>query len=468
MILGCGRSELSLPGYLAAIPDGSGGQGGPGGSAQAGTGGHAGAAGHSVQEEVVLVRGASHSCALLDPRTVKCWGQNSYGQLGRGDMKSRGEKAKDMGAGLPAVKIGEGLSVVSLAAGAQHTCALFSNGRIKCWGDNQFGQLGLGDQERRGDEPGEMGDFLPFVNLGANASAVSLVAGDGHTCALLSTGAVKCWGQNGYGQCGDSLETIVGDEPGEMGDALPSVDTGSVPIRTLSAGAHHTCAIVGDGGLKCWGDNAYGQLGLGDSEPRGDQPGEMGDALPFIELGAKARVSQVAASSQHTCALLEDGRVKCWGANDAGQIGLLGWAYRGNKPGQMGDALPAVDLGTGVRPVSLHVHHVHTCALLDDGRVKCWGGNFNGQLGLGDTLSRGSQPGEMGDALPFVELGSGVRSLALGSVSTCARLNTRRVKCWGSNFDGQLGLGDTEDRGDQPGEMGDALYIVNLGALVGP
>ena len=105
------------------------------------------------------------------------------------------------------------------------------------------------------------------------------------------------------------------------------------------------------------------------------------------------------------------------------------------------------------------------CALLDDDRVKCWGANTVGSLGLGDTNARGDGPNEMGDALPYVELGTGrsVRALVARSQHTCVRLDDDGIKCWGANATGQLGHGDTSPSGDDPGEMGDALPYVDLG-----
>jgi alpha-tubulin suppressor-like RCC1 family protein len=130
----------------------------------------------------------------------------------------------------------------------------------------------------------------------------------------------------------------------------------------------------------------------------------------------------------------------------------------------MGDALPAVDLGPGRTATAVAAGFFHTCARLDDRRVKCWGNNGYGQLGLGDAVNRGDGPGEMGDALPAVDLGLGRTATAVagGFGYTCALLDDRRLKCWGNNQFGQLGLGDSLNRGDAPGEMGDALPAVDL------
>jgi cysteine-rich repeat protein len=356
-------------------------------------------------------------------------------------------------------------TVLQVVAGGAHTCARLNGGSIKCWGDNDFGQLGLSDMAARGDGPGEMGEALPPVNLGSGKTATVLAAGTEHTCARLNDGSVKCWGRNEYGQLGLGDTAARGDGPGEMGDVLPPVNLGTDKTATaLAAGREHTCALLDDGSIKCWGRNDFGQLGLGDTAARGDGPGEMGDALPAVNLGTGKTVTALVAGGEHTCARFNDGSVKCWGDNDFGQLGLGDTGYRGDGPGEMGDALPAVNLGTGKTATALAAGGFHTCARLNDDSVKCWGYNFYGQLGLGDTANRGDNAGELGDALPAVNLGTGKTATApaAGSNHTCARFNDGSVKCWGLNRDGQLGLSDNAHRGDTPDEMGDTLPTVKL------
>ena len=406
-----------------------------------------------AQEVLQVVAGSWHSCAVLSQGTVKCWGDNDVGQLGLGDTVERGDSPGEMGNALPAVNLGK--TALSLAAGYAHTCALLDDGSVKCWGFNSYGQLGLGDTAHRGDGPGEMGDALPAVNLGK--TALSLDAGHEHTCALLDDGSVKCWGYNITGQLGLGDTAPRGDGPGELGNVLPSINLGRTALSVV-AGYRHTCALLDNGSVKCWGWNAYGQLGLGDTAQRGGGPGEMGNALPAVNLGKTAL--SVVAGYGHTCALLDDGSVKCWGFNGFGQLGLGDTAPRGDEPGEMSNSLPAVNLGKTA--LSLAAHGVHTCALLDNGSVKCWGLNSYGQLGLGFTANRGDGPGEMGNSLPAINLGKTALSLAAGNWHTCALLDDGSVKCWGHNPFGQLGLGDTDWRGDDPGEMGDALPTVKL------
>jgi alpha-tubulin suppressor-like RCC1 family protein len=414
-----------------------------------------------------VVAGFDHACARLDDGTVKCWGGNDYGQLGLGDMDNRGDGPLEMGDNLPAVDLGTGRTAQALAAGADYTCALLDDDTVKCWGDNEFGQLGLGDTGNRGQVPGDMGDNLPAVDLGTGRTARALAAGVEHTCALLDDDTVKCWGYNGTGQLGLGDTNNRGDGPLEMGDNLPAVDLGTGrTAQALAASTFHTCALLDDGTVKCWGRNDDGQLGLGDTNYRGDGPLEMGDNLPAVDLGTGRTAQALAAGEFHTCALLDDGTVKCWGWNYTGQLGLGDTSDRGDAPLEMGDDLPAVDLGTGRTAQALAAGYLHTCALLDDGTVKCWGRNNSGQLGLGDTGDRGQVIGEMGDSLPAVDLGTGrtAQALAAGEFHTCALLDDGTVKCWGRNGYGQLGLGDTSDRGDEPVEMGDALPAIYLGS----
>ena len=366
---------------------------------------------------------------------------------------------------IAGIREGVPLEVLEIATGFFHTCALLSQGEVKCWGYNDYGQLGLGDNAVRGDSPGEMGYALSAVDLSSGRTAKALAAGYYHICALLDDGSVKCWGGNYSGQLGLGDTKHRGTNFGEMGNSLPVVDLGSGKTATaLAAGGDHTCALLNDGFMKCWGLNDDGQLGLGDNAVRGDDPDEMGNSLPTVDLGSGKTAKALAAGGSHTCVILNDDSTKCWGHNDFGQLGLGDTAHRGDDPGEMGDALPAVNLVSGKTSAALATGYDHTCAILNDGSTKCWGRNAYGQLGLGDTAHRGDASGEMGDTLPTVSLGNDKTAVALRADGhhTCARFNDGSVKCWGANHYGQLGLGGAANRGDAPGEMSDALPTVKL------
>ena len=431
----------------------------------------------AAEPERRIAAGAWNTCAILVGGQVKCWGWNLDGRLGLGDHLTRGDGPGEMGAALPFIDLGTGRTAVAITAGWYHFCALLDDASVKCWGLNSYGALGLGDTLARGDQPGEMGDALPTVDLGTGRTAKTIVAGADWTCAILDDDRVKCWGANFYGGLGLGDTLARGDQPGEMGDALPAVDLGTGRTATAIAGDYfHACALLDDGTVKCWGNSENGELGQGDTVRRGDGPGEMGDALPPIDLGTGRTALAISVGNMHTCAMLDDHAVKCWGYNADGILGLGDDEFRGDDPGEMGDALPAVDLGTGHTASAIAAAWSHTCARLEDLSVKCWGTNDQGQLGLGDSNNRGASPADMGDALPVSDLGTGrtVSELDGGGFHTCAVLDDGSVKCWGSNdstiyseSDGALGLGDTESRGDQAGEMGDALPAVDLGGPLG-
>ncbi len=412
-----------------------------------------------------IATGTGHSCALLDNGQIKCWGGAWSGQLGTGSVANKGDQAGQLGNALGYVDLGGQFSATAVVAGDEHTCALLDDGKVKCWGANDFGQLGLGNAVYRGDNAGEMGNSLPTVNLGTGRTAKQLAAGGWHTCAILDNNNVKCWGKNTYGQLGLGDANHRGDGAGEMGDSLPAVNLGSGrTAKQIAAGWGHTCAVLDNNTLKCWGGNGYGQLGQGKQDLLGNDPGEMA-ALAAISLGTGRTVRSVAGGSAHTCAVLDNYAVKCWGRNDYGQLGLGDTVNRGDNAGEMGDSLPAVALGTGRTGRIVGAGEYHSCAKLDNNTVKCWGKSSFGELGLGDTTTRGDGLNEMGTALPAVSLGSGrtVKLLSTRMFHTCAILDNDQVKCWGWNPYGGLGLGDVNTRGDGPSEMGDSLAQVQLG-----
>jgi len=228
-----------------------------------------------------IAAGNHHTCAILDNSSVKCWGSNASGQLGLGDTNNRGDVSDEMGNYLPAVDLGSGRTAKVITTGGSHTCAILDNEYIKCWGENDQGQLGLGNTNDRGDGIGGMGDSLPVVNMGSGITAKAIVAGESHTCAILNNTAIKCWGRSNEGQmglikwcvevpCDDIIgDGIGGDEMGVAANELTRMGTGRT-ATAIAAGYHHTCAILDNSSIKCWGSNNAGQLGLGDTSNRGD------------------------------------------------------------------------------------------------------------------------------------------------------------------------------------------------------
>ncbi|GLI67485.1 hypothetical protein VaNZ11_011664 [Volvox africanus] len=422
-----------------------------------------------------LASGYDSTCVLSHTAgALKCFGFGRFGQLGSGNNRNIGDQPNEMGSALPPVRFGPGLTPTSIAGGCFHMCAILQpGGVVKCWGYNGNGQLGLGDTLSRGDERGEMGANLAAVDLGTGLTATALVAGCYHTCALLQPGGiVKCWGSNSAGQLGIGDKVNRGDQPGQMGDSLPAVDLGpGYAVTALASGLYHTCAILQPrGAIKCWGLNMYGQLGLGDTTNRGDWPRGMGAELPIVDVGTGLSATAIAAGGQHTCAILQPGSIlKCWGNNLYGQLGLGNKFDRGSGQysGEMGEELPRVNLGrSSVKLVAITLGEFFSCALMEPGGViKCWGLNSAGQLGIGNTKNRGDQSDEMGSKLPPVDLGPGLNAsmMSAGLHHVCAVLKpTSILKCWGENQFGALGLGDKRDRGTEKHHMGANLSSVDL------
>lgn len=364
-------------------------------------------------------------------------------------------------AGDPAC--GDNAAVVEVAPANYLTCVRTVGGHVKCWGDNVAGSLGLGDTESRGDEPGEMGAALPTVDLGPGRTATGLCA-SAHACAVLDGGAVKCWGENSNGELGQGDTERRGDELGEMGAALLEVDLGGA-ARQVACGDGHTCALLDDGSVKCWGANFFGQLGLGDTERRGDVPGEMGAALPAVDLGTGRTATAVAAQHWFTCALLDDASVKCWGQNTNGELGQgLVTDRIGTAAGQMGDDLSPVDLGAGRGVVQVATGKDSACAIADDSTLACWGWNLGGVLGLGLADENiGDDPADLGNALPRVDLGTGRSPVAVaaGSLWMVALRDDGTVVQWGVQL-------VPVTIGDDPAEMGDALVPLDFGQGLAP
>eukprot|EP01083_Nonionella_stella_P179010 634179_1 len=409
---------------------------------------------------------AEHNCAMHHTK-IKCWGLNDEGQLGIGNMNNIGDDSGEMGVNLPPpIDLGSSFISAQIVAGSYHTCALSTANRAKCWGWNIYGQLGLGDASDRGDGPDEMGDNLPYVDLGSNFDIMHITAGSSTTCALSTANKTKCWGYNPYGQLGHGDTSNRGDGPNELGVEI-NLGSNFIP-KQIVAGAMHTCALSITNALKCFGKNNYGQLGYGDTNNRGDESGEMGDNLPIIQLGSGFEPIQVALGARHTCAISSDDRVRCWGLNDEGQLGVGHANNIGDEPGEMGDNLLDTDLD--FIPIQIEGGYWHTCALSAASTVKCWGYNFYGQLGYEDETNRGDLPGQMGDKLLLIDLGSNFipAQIITGEEHTCASSTINTVKCFGRNGYGQLGKGHTTQIGDYTNEMGDNLLVIELGSFPTP
>ena len=335
--------------------------------------------------------GGIHTCALLNLSEMKCWGSNSYGALGNGLF---------LDSAFP-VNVTGVSGVASISAGTYHTCALLTSDVVKCWGNNEYGQLGDGT---KWPTPGTTKVSVPGLS---GVTAIS--SGSYHTCALLSSGGVMCWGYNIYGQVGSGGQTY---------QYVPALVTGLSGVIAISSGTYHTCALLDSGQVKCWGRNNSGQLGDGTTTDRASATSVTG----------LSGVISISAGSSTTCAVLSSRAVKCWGSNSYGQLG----------DGTTTDS-PSPISATGLSEVgTVAAGGSHTCALLSSGTIKCWGYNAYGQLGAGNTGVYASLVTVTG----ITEASAISAKLNL----TCALLATGDVKCWGNNSYGGLGDGTTTNR----------------------
>jgi len=357
----------------------------------------------------------SGGCALTTTGGLKCWGLNTYGRLGDGTLAPIRTTPVDV------VGLTSGAAAVS--EGGLHTCALTTAGGVKCWGYNSYGQLGNGTT---------VSSNTP-VDVSGPAGGVSAVsAGGQHTCAITTSGGLKCWGWNGHGQLGD------GQACGVVCTTPVDVVGLTSGVAAVAAGERYTCAVTTAGGVECWGYNLFGQLGDGSTTDR---------TTPVDVSGLTSGVAAVAAASSQTCAVTMAGGLKCWGANGYGELG------NGTNSGpQLCGGFPCstapvdvVGLTSGAAAVS--AGGLHTCALTTAGGVKCWGANGYGELGNGTSsgpeLCENSAPPDCSTTpVDVVELTSVAVAVSAGGIhSTCALTTEGGVKCWGYNAYGQVGDG---------------------------
>ena len=358
-----------------------------------------------------IAAGNAHVCAVLTSAELFCWGSNAHGQLGTGDntdalmpVRAQLTSATDVAAGGPPDDKTIG-----------HTCAIDAGGKLSCWGANASGQLGTGDVQDQN---------LPPI-AGALSGAKKVTAGGIFTCAIGSDDKVVCWGGNLYNQLGDGTG-LTSSTP----VAVLKLD----PMADLDAGTAHVCAIAMDGAVYCWGNSERGQAGASMMVP----------STPAAVVPMIAGATRISAGNDFTCAIDAAG-LSCWGDNLDGELtdavatdatqtptllGLTGVVEM--AAGADGDADPNDARGG------------HACAIVDGGKVQCWGNNRHGQLGRG-TVSDQKEPLPM--EVPGIK---DAVQVAAGAEVTCARLKSGAAACWGRNDHGQVGNGQTGEAVSSP------------------
>lgn len=352
----------------------------------------------SISAVTAIAAGQRTACAVVSGGALKCWGYGNYGKIGNGLEQSF--------VSTPQAVIGLSSGAASVAIGSFHACALTTGGNIRCWGRNTEGELGLGYYGLQ---------LTPTDVSGISSGTTAIAAGGFHACARDSTGAVKCWGSRSVGSVGDG---VISSTPQRTPVPVQGLATA---VAQIGAGLSQTCVVTSSGGAKCWGGNSSSQIGDNTIISR---------ATPVDVVTLTSGAAAISGGNSHTCAVTTAGGVKCWGANDQGQLGNGTTSFSlPNAP------VDVTGLSSGV--VAVSVNGSSACALLgSNGGVKCWGYNGSGQLGDGTTTAS-STP------IDVVGLSSGVAALGVGFDFTCALLTVGTVKCWGDNTYGQLGQGGT-------------------------
>jgi len=381
--------------------------------------------------------GELHTCAVTSDNKALCWGDSTYGQVGFGNIAGSG-------VAVPVFAV-DGSSFLSsvrqVTAGGRHSCAVLLNNQARCWGDNTYGQLGSG-----GPSIDHAAVVLNGPGTGPLTGVRSIGAGYNHTCALLVSGQVRCWGFNNGGQLGDGTTT---GRPRPVGVRSTN---GTAPLTDavqLSVGAHHACVTLESGQARCWGVGEHGRIGDGTQIDRKRAVVVRNET----GRGPLTGVRQVVAGGTHTCALVSGGQVRCWGLNAAHQLGTQGPATQRLLP-------VIVRVRTGSQPpftgaVALGTANNTTCAVLASGQVRCWGDDGQAELGNGPATGQIGpvavrSPAGGIDPPPGPGNLTGITQVGGGGDHLCARRANGRAYCWGANGSGQIGFGSNNDPVHRP------------------
>lgn len=372
-----------------------------------------------------VATGFEHGCGILSGGDAYCWGQNARA-LGTGlDIDS-----------IYAVPVDTALSFASICNLSEATLALDTVGDLHGWGRARDYEAGSNDWN----------GYKTPNKATTSAKFRSIDCGVGHGCGVTQENDVYCWGTNRLGEV-DPMSAGDDSRPNSIRDQFPTPDMAFIDA---AAGANHSCAVTRDGAVWCWGDNTLGQLGVADPSA-GPTPVEV--------LPAEAGATEVTAGLDHTCALVADGAVECWGDNDLGQLGTA------SDPGHGSTVRLETD-----RPIASLAESVgnSTCALDSDGRVGCWGDNSRGQLGVGNSVQ------EPGTLVWLDNLGE-VTEVSVGGDYACAVVRAGSIFCWGGNDRWQQGRWDGNQiysprpLPDPPGSLviqvdPAGTYLLNAGA----
>lgn len=362
-----------------------------------------------IPDSTGLTAGVAHTCGTSVSGTTYCWGEDEFGQLGNErDTTEAGEPPAPLH--MPA-----GISFTTVKAGGYHTCALTSAGKAYCWGADDYGQIG-------NDLTTTTPIVIPVtVRMPEGVTFVRLAAGFYHTCGLTASGAAYCWGNNKFGELGDSSTS---DREVPVATHMPT----GVEFTTMAGGMYHTCALSRDGAAHCWGHNGLGQLGDGSRKNA---------AIPIpVQMPPGVTFTALAAGEFHTCALTHAGAAYCWGSNTDGQLG--------DGSANQGDVPVAVSLPSGVTLSSISAGSYHSCGVTDSGTAFCWGLDDLGQLGDGYVFD-GMEPHGLLPLAVVIPPDVHFTSIVAGYGHTCALTTAGKAYCWGHYYLGAIDDGSVDD-----------------------
>jgi alpha-tubulin suppressor-like RCC1 family protein len=373
----------------------------------------------------------THACALRADGSVWCWGQNDYGQLGLGyaDTALGDDEpvadGREVNLGGPAIDIGVGQS---------HSCALMADGSVRCWGRNSYGQLGI---ESRTTVGTASADFPPAPARLGEERITQLAVGYNHVCGIGESGAVLCWGANQFGQLGIRNDRPVGTFAGSM-PPRPTWASDTGVVQVVADGSNQTCVLRDSGNVNCWGLNTFGALGNWTTDDVGiSETASSRQPVRVLTSPSRRLFNRMCAER------LSDGVTLCWGGNYYGELGNGTTLPIGDNPPEF-----AVEPDFSLIPVEIIRGTKHTCAMDGSGRVQCFGSN----VGYGTTDNIGTRP----EHLPGVDLdlGGPARAISGSGLTMCAILRNNDIRCWGADLAGILGNGAPQDDiGDELREM---------------
>ncbi len=355
----------------------------------------------------------NYTCAVKNDSSVWCWGLGGSGQLGTGNTDWHSS---------PMREITNANNWNKISNGGQYACAIKNDGALWCWGSIGNGQLGTGDINQKNSPARESSNATNWLSVSANNS---------HTCAIKNDGSLWCWGAGGQGQLGAGNTTSRSYPVRESSNATNWV--------SVSNGGSHACALKNNASLWCWGVGTQGQLGTGNT---GQQ------TSPTREVSNATNWANVSAGNSYTCAVKNDGSLWCWGTGGSGRLGT-------GDNNQQNSPIREISNANNWSHVS--AGNAHTCAVKSDGSLWCWGYNYYGGLGIGNTDQKSSPTREISNANDW-------NSVSTGAYHTCAIKTDSSLWCWGFGSNGQLGAGNTIDQNRPTREASNATDWINVSA----